>query len=679
MSFASPFFLWFLPAVALPLIIHLINRRKPRPLPFATLELIRAAHRARMPKRRLRDLLLLIMRTLMILLAVLLFARPVVREVGALSGAGRERIVILMDVSASMGATYTGRTRLETAREEARRLLRITGADAQVGVVTFSDRVEAAHDPSTDRTRVVGAITAARAVARPSDVLPALKAAGRMLAGAESGTVVVLSDHAMNVWKAAAAAAGTWEGFDPSVRYIIRECGEAPKSRGIVSAGLQLSQEGALRGRFSIFSNAGASAAAWSAMLNERVVAKGLAPAAGTVEATFEARLPEGGFYGGKVFLTPDHMQSDDAFYVAGRVPKGFRVLLIDGEPGVAPSDSEVYYLRSAIESPRDPRIESVDTIGADGMASVDLKIYDAIVVANAADLGGREADLRQWVEAGGGLLLTAGSRWPRGRAFVLGIAGSSGVRVGDVEAAEPPATGFLSGVSGISDFDWEQVSVSRRVVPEAGSSHETLIPLENGDPLLFQMALGKGNVLVLTTSLDRAWTNFPAKPSFAPVMRELLSALADPFREQTSLQAFVDEPARFRLPEGTRSVTVVAPDGASSGAGIDRDGRLEWTPPALPGLYEVRTDRPDQWFRVAVNMRDIASEADTRLARESDLQAALPQAPVQFVPYRADDQGLENALEGRDITGLLLLLLGLFLLAETALSWTRREAVKAS
>ncbi len=675
MNFSSPSFLWFLPAIAVPAILHFLHRRKPRAMPFSSLELIKLAHRTRMPKRRLRDLLLLLMRTLLVLFAVLLFSRPVVRHSAALSGGGKSRVVILLDVSASMDATYSGRSRLDTAKDEARRLLRIVSADTEVGLVTFSDRVETELTPATDRTRLVGGLTSAKALARPTNILPALKAGSPMLAGAETKTLVILSDQAMNVWTAAAAAAGAWEGFDPAARVIVRQCGEAPVSRAVTAAELQLSEEGALRGKAVFFTNDGAPLADWTVELNERVVAKGNGSGAGVREEAFEARLPDGGFYGGKVFLTPDEMTADDAFYVAGRVPKGFRVLLVDGEPGVAPSDSEVYYLKSALESPRDPRVESIDTVSADGLSGVTLKNYGAIVLSNAADLAGREAELRQWVEEGGGLFLSAGSRWPKSRSFVLGLFSSGGLRDGDAKVVAPTAHGILAGVAGLSTFDWKQVSASHHVLPEGGASFDTLIAFEDGSPLLLQESVGKGNLVVLTTTMDRAWSNLPSKPVFAPLMRELLAALADPYREQTSLQAFVDEPAHIHVPEGTRSVTVVSPGGASSGAGIDHEGRMEWTPPPVPGLYEIRTDRPDQWFKVAVNMRGIATEADSRMVREADVRAALPGAAIDVLPYRAEDHGLENALEGKDVTGLLIILVALLLITETVLSWPRKEA----
>ncbi len=672
MMFGNPAFLWALPAALMPVLLHLFNRRKPRAILFSHLALIRLAHQQRMPKRKLRDFLLLVLRTLLLLFLVGLFARPVVRQGGILGGE-EGRTIVLLDVSASMGATFAGRERLDSAREEIQHVLRTLPADAEIGVVTFSDRVETEQAPTRDRARLIGVLSGAKVRARPSDVLPALKAAAAMAHGAHPGTVMIVSDQAANVWRAATASRGKWEGADPRTRYVVAEVGEMPDSRGIVDADLTLGEEGNLRGRASFLGNRGAAPSGWTLELNGRTVGKGEAALSGgrTDETTFQAQLPEGGYYSGKISLTPDAMAFDDVFHLAGRVPKGFRVLLIDGERGGGPSDSEVYYLKSALESPRDPRIESIETVTPDAVAGVKLTDYDAIVAANTIELGGRESDLRGWLENGGGLLLAPGSKWPKSSGQVLGLLGTSGrVHRPVVVKAPSIAAGRLTPVAGLAGFEWNQVKVDEYVALTSGEPGDAVITFEDGTPLLVQRRMGKGNLAVLTTTLDRAWTNFPSKPAFAPLMRELVASLADPLREQTSLQAFVDEPVRLKLPEGVRSVSIVAPDGAVSSAGIDREGHLDWTPPPVTGLFDVRTDRPDQWFRVAVNMRDLLSEADTRRTREADVREALPGSTVQWVEYRAGSSNLLSAVQGRDITNALIFFLFALLLAETLITW---------
>src|SRR5258706_1592559 len=141
----------------------------------------------------------------------------------------------------------------------------------------------------------------------------------------------------------------------------------------------------------------------------------------------------------------------------------------------------------------------------------------------------------------------------------------------------------------------------------EKVSALQPLLKFENQEPLLVRKEIGRGVVLCLGTSIDRAWTNFPAKPIFSPLMRELIASLADPLREQTSLMGFVDEPFKARLDPGVYQATVVSPDGSSAGALIGKENEMEWPSPKIPGLYQVRTDKKTSDFNFAVNVRNLS------------------------------------------------------------------------
>jgi hypothetical protein len=110
--------------------------------------------------------------------------------------------------------------------------------------------------------------------------------------------------------------------------------------------------------------------------------------------------------------ILPSSISFNNAYYVAGRIPKGYRLLVVEGKSGMSPVDSESYYFKLALESPRDPRLESVDVIRPESFAQVSLAAYDVIVLADVPTVGEREAELTKWVEAGGGLFLSAGSKW---------------------------------------------------------------------------------------------------------------------------------------------------------------------------------------------------------------------------------------------------------------------------
>src|SRR3990172_12322119 len=103
LSFLNPVFLWALPAAAIPLLIHLLSRRRLPEVPFPTVQFLRALEPREIRRIRLRELLLLLLRTLAVLLLVLAFARPSLEPRGAVIHAAAA-VGILLDDSESMAA-----------------------------------------------------------------------------------------------------------------------------------------------------------------------------------------------------------------------------------------------------------------------------------------------------------------------------------------------------------------------------------------------------------------------------------------------------------------------------------------------------------------------------------------------------------------------------------------------
>ncbi|MEP7274572.1 MAG: BatA domain-containing protein, partial [Acidobacteriota bacterium] len=102
MSLLNPLFLLGLAALAVPIIVHLVRRTRAPQVEFASLMFVRQVPQRTIRRKRLHNLLLLLLRALAILLLVLGFARPFFRgsEVEALQ---RDRFnLILLDNSLSM-------------------------------------------------------------------------------------------------------------------------------------------------------------------------------------------------------------------------------------------------------------------------------------------------------------------------------------------------------------------------------------------------------------------------------------------------------------------------------------------------------------------------------------------------------------------------------------------------
>jgi hypothetical protein len=148
LRFLSPLFLIGLAAAAVPIVIHLFRRQADPIVPFAPVRFLRRAPVEQARRRRLREWLLLALRTLALVLLAVSFARPyLVNTRAAHSGPAT---VIAMDTSYSVSAPQ----QVERARALAGRALDEAPAGRAVALVTFDERASVVVTPTLDRAAV---------------------------------------------------------------------------------------------------------------------------------------------------------------------------------------------------------------------------------------------------------------------------------------------------------------------------------------------------------------------------------------------------------------------------------------------------------------------------------------------------------------------------------------------
>jgi hypothetical protein len=123
--------------IAVPIILHLIMRRKPKLLEFPALRFIQKRHDANQRRLRLRHLLLLLLRAGVIALLAFALARPSVKLGGLVRGSQEAPVAaaLVFDTAPRMEYRHENKTRLETARELALWLLAQLPQESQIAVV----------------------------------------------------------------------------------------------------------------------------------------------------------------------------------------------------------------------------------------------------------------------------------------------------------------------------------------------------------------------------------------------------------------------------------------------------------------------------------------------------------------------------------------------------------------
>ena len=115
MSFLNIIMLGGLAAVAVPIIIHLLNRRKFQKVVWAAMRFVKTSVERNQRRMRVEDMILLVLRCLLLALLAIALARPAFKSGGAdLLGQSKVTAVVVLDNSASMGTTDGTASRFHT-------------------------------------------------------------------------------------------------------------------------------------------------------------------------------------------------------------------------------------------------------------------------------------------------------------------------------------------------------------------------------------------------------------------------------------------------------------------------------------------------------------------------------------------------------------------------------------
>ena len=649
MHFVAPSLLLGLLAAAAPWILHRIGRRRARPIRFAAMELLLRAEREVSARRRLRDLLLLIVRTGLAMALPLAFARPFVEvrsDLPAVTGRSQSAVIVLDD-SASMRRRASDGSPFDQARARARALIEHLSPDSEVSLVLASEGSSApVAELSSDRARVLLALDAVACSARRADFAAALRRAAQILTGSPHGDrlIYAVTDLQASGWQdVAPQPAGGPE-------LVILDVAGAWENRAVTALTADPAPEEGAQGiavtvEIANFAAQPAQHLGVTLALDGVEVARGFldVPALGRARKRFVHTVVGGGAHEAEAVIDHDSFPLDDRRACLVEASRGLRVLIVDGDPRTVRTEDEVFFLEAALRAGGSGF--SVTTTLADDLDLRDLPGYGAVFLANLnRPSPALAAALIRYVESGGGLFISVGDKidadaWNQELRPILpqplGLKRTASAlpgthaegetvdlrpaeRLAPIDRRHPLLSAFPAQGDGLSSARFFQFMLLTPL-PDAPGRREVL-RYESGAPALVEAQIGRGRVLLLTTTVDREWTDLPIRPGFLPLVQEAARYLAGvPSGEATSAIA-VGQKREIGLDADDRRIEVVRPNGESrslspaSHAGELRARRLVvFTETDEPGFYRVRaaradgtlSERPDAAFVVNLDPRE--------------------------------------------------------------------------
>ncbi|MFB3852260.1 MAG: VWA domain-containing protein [Vicinamibacterales bacterium] len=635
LGFLAPAFLLGALAAAVPVVLHLLQKRPDAVLGFSAVRLLRSAPSRGSRRRRLRNLVVLALRVAALLLLAVSFARPFLSS-GAAASSRRPITVVVLDVSASMSSPGVA----ERARAAVRRATTTAPGGDLVALVTFADGAAVISPPTGDRGAVVAIADGIRPGAGGTNYAAALSRASELVAEGP-GRVVIVTDMQRPGGKMGEAAARLAAG----TRIDIVDVGSNAGNLAVV--GVERRRHDHV---VAVVRNTGREPrkADVTLSIDGRVAAReqAMVEEDGRVEVDFALPLPE---RGSAAVGVEDGTGAvlDDKRYMVLDPPAAPRLLVVgDGSRG-----GEAFFVVRALGVGKGRFFEVSNLPPPEIDRVADSPAGDSYAVAVLLSTRGMTAAgrsyLRRQLERGGGVLVAAGP--------VLDVAVLAELTGGRLRlepgsnSPRPPRSLLLTerrhpAFRALTDEgQFRNVRVTRACVLDVGGGAQTLARFNDGSAALAQaqVASGRGTVVAIASDLGGAWNDLPRSPAFLPLLHSVVRNLG-------AGRELPGELSGCNLPPGS---------------------------PATPGVVdmsELTEGDPGAWsrpegYRVALNVEP--AESETARATEEELRAW---ADVTQSPVETRTAGAET----RERDFLWRYALAAFLLVLVAESLVARRAV---
>jgi len=694
MSFLNPLLLGGLAAIAVPIIIHLLNRRKFHKVVWAAMRFLQTSVEQNQRRMRVEDMILLALRCLLVALLALALARPaVLSKATDLFGQSKVTGVVILDNSYSMGVSDGSMTRFDKARDAALAALDSLPIGSATAVLLASDVVQGAiPEPTFDMNLARKVIRDAPLTDRATDLLPAIEKAIDVLRDrlAIRKEIYLITDGQAVGWSQLSEIQSAFEKTRSEITtHIILTSEHEEQNLGVsdlrLASGLSpVRQPLRFEVKVTNFGKEDARAIRVGISVDDETATDEFTidalPPGSTKSISLFAKLMTEGFHSVHARIPADRLRADDQRSLVVRAIKDVRVLLIDGDSGSEPRDSETYFLRNAlVPVPSEMQAEyfiKATTVTPPDLGSVRVDDFDALILANVSDLSENMLrNIEQYLRRGGGLMvfpgaksnpnfhneqlfrrfqfLPAGLGTPRGEAdqdekyFTLQ---DKDYQHSIVAIWNDPASGTLGSARFYRAF---QLLPSTLPKSQEAGEPQVILKFADGAPAVMERTWGLGRVVLFSSTADTAWNDLPVRLSFVPLIHRTLGSIVQ--RQDEGLNIRVGE--KFARRVGTefldRSATFTKPGQAEALREVGRvevvDGRpmLHYNQTDFAGVYEAAIIDPVLTVRFAAQ----ANSAESSMDELSPAQLNTIKSAAQVIQW-SPSMDLKGLVQ-KDRTGL--------------------------
>jgi hypothetical protein len=703
MTFLHASILGFLALAAIPVVLWLLFRRRKNEVQWGATYILRLTLQSKKKQNLWKQLIIISLRTILLALLVLAFARPFTRQDPAVGladfprGAGTLHRVILFDNSPSMNAKSGPLSRLDQARQTLASLLASARPGDTCHVIPLCPDDAKAITPiavnvplsASDAASFVARLEVAP---RPVDFAGALRTAVRTFRDLhpDQRQLIVLSDLC-RVDHEATSDYAVFGSMLESLKVRVATLNLGSHDTGnlaveALTAGSELlfaKQPTNIYVDVMNYSDAPAEGSVLTFLVDGTAV-KDIpvaAPAGFRKSFIFPVELPVGE-HRLEARLSSDAFPADDSIDRFVHAAPALRVLVISPKETAEGFEKETEFLRRSLLAPPDAGFKmdaQFSTI--DQLLPKDLADRDIIVLASINSLPQPFINaLQSWVRRGGGLVFAVGPQ-TNADAFNTAFADLLPARIQPKPLREKfdeerfltvqPSDFPLLLLREFEDTENGDIASARvynhyQLIPPAPNAPapRTLVSLANGDPIVLDAGFGKGRVILFTTTLNGAWTSLPVTHAYVPLLSRLFNYAAGFAAPAHNIAA--GDPIIADVTGHDGDLYLTTPDAklpkvTAADLGAKRFVRYEAT--QLPGKYELQDAKGATIASFSVSFT--SAESDLRTLDDAH---AAGYTQVLDSPIVSSTAELKQALwrdgDGREsAVYFLALVLAIFLL----------------
>lgn len=683
-------------AIGIPTALHFLTKPKPTAIPISTISFLYELIQQRRSRSKLRDILILLLRSIAIALIALAIARPRLSAPPIISPNPDTKTarVVIIDQSQSMAAGQGTSRPWERAQAASLRYLAYSD-DMQAGVVFAGAKARSVYDQlSNNFESLAEAIKKAKPKPENVNVGDAIERAGQLLENVPEGAareVVIVSDFQRNDWGALSL-----EALPADTKIVVEQASLNERDNvAIISARTEnrvtVKQPATIQVEIANYTPQERTVKCRVILEKSTFSAQAVIPAQGSSVLNVNATFDEPGWRTGYVTLDSnlDVQPLDDSFPVAFEVTSAPKVMIVTRQ-SVEKRDSSSYFLQQALSASLDQA--NVNVVRSDKVLDTDWNDADLIVLSHPGQLPKSHIEkLAASIRRGRGLLflmsepadganhISLSEMW--GQSYQSPVQWTNetrgetrrGLFVAKVQTRQLPFQVFGDSIyGGLSNV--KLAGGLPTIATREGLRGAVAAELSDGSAWLTVTDCEAGKVAIMNCDLQKS--NLVQEGIFVPIVAEISKMLlqrdsvelslcglpvvrtmpiatsaSEPFQVRAidSLTPPIQDPGRFEFSTTKRSVVWTWPE--STG----------------PGLYEVLQNAAPV-FAVATTVP--ASEADLNLLDEAGMKLQLEGSKQRI--------GIRNTKQSADDSGdtwwtwLALACTGIMLIEVLTLLWFR-------